>query len=124
MKQQSVVFTFKFFWKKSTDAEGRIFMHQILRTGVGTASIFSIKKKKKNEMRLRQRLDPLPVRMVSHKRGQPKTLTLHADVNACLLKKINEAFSHNKRSPRAAMAELFPTAGHHTGKHNSNVGSR
>lgn len=38
--------------------------------------------------------------------------------------KINEAFSHNKRSPRAAKAELFPTAGDHTGKHNSNVGSR
>lgn len=42
---------------------------------------------KKKEMHLRRRLDPLPVRMVSHKRGQPKTLTLHADVNACLLKK-------------------------------------
>lgn len=82
------------------------------------------KKKKKNEMHLRRRLDPLPVRMVSHKRGQPKTLTLHADVKACLLKRINEAFSHNKRSPRAAKAEIFPTAGHHTGKHNSNVGSR
>lgn len=70
-----------------------------------------LKKKKKMKRICAGDLTHYQVRMVSYKRGQPKTVTLHADVN-----EINEAFSHNKRSPRAAKAELFPTAGASDGK--------
>lgn len=44
--------------------------------------------KKKNVAHLSRRFDPLPVHMVSSKRSQPKTLTLHANVNSWLLKKM------------------------------------